>query len=278
MSQESGISGIAQNLLNLLNLMIPQLQKYKNVEKLSLPPEPPEDWLMKPGTITKGGRSNNYEIMGRVLAYVYFTLAYGANDPRLIYWRNVLIDEFKRQENEWMVAEQCAPDPHAGMWAGAIFVCFMAANYFNDTQILEMVSSWISKYLFICKNLSTSNGEVYSPCCNSREDKPYQKIMSSIWRLYSGRKLVKVPPIDNIKDDRYWTGFVASYYCNVQLKAVQISSSIPKMRCPLFIQRTGNGYRAFLQSPQNGQVNDSWVCNEVVVENDNLVSVKKAWA
>lgn len=237
------------------------------------PPRPP-DFLIDPKNPT-----SNYIEQANSLGWSWCRAALGADHPETVRRRQGLLDELRQQRQEWMRAEQCAPEPHHGMHASAFAVALLFVMIYPDEELLRELLWWFGCYFAIAKAFSTATGEVIVPCCNSRGPRPTQKLWSVNWRAYLGLAHPGAPSEEVMRDpeQRYWTAHWALADERVKLSNIAIGE-IPKMRCALTSERRPDGYIARIQRPTSGKVTEEWVCSAVAVGSGRLVGVEQSWS
>lgn len=247
-----------------------------------LPPRPPDNLLFpqgKPGT-------TNYHCEGTALPWSWCLVALGSGHADTIFWRGELLKYLKDEHREFMGGEQLAPNPHDAMYHSGHGVPHLISSKapvklpdgrwieYGDAEIAGEERWWFSSLFGILDQCSVG-GEVYAPCCNSRTDVPLHRACSTLWRARQGMR-GGLPPADKPYRDRTLTGYLAMTQPESKLVQIPIGT-IPRMRCPLTVERKPGGYVASIGQPTHGDVDRRWVTSRVEVRDGRLVSVEKNW-
>lgn len=144
--------GAAQTLLYRLMCLLDVVEGKRMLGDI---PPPTEHQTMGEGVKVAGGKTKNYEAMGRVGAWAYYELA--GDETNATKFRRQVLNIFAQELREGqMLSEGGCSSPHDGMHLASKYVTLYLAIQRKDDEMARAARDWCESFLRYCKDCSVA--------------------------------------------------------------------------------------------------------------------------
>lgn len=180
--------------------------------------------------------------------------------------RKRLVELLVKQRSQFMLAEQCAPDPHMAFYLAPVGRAGFAADLAKDHELLSMVNEWLGGFLWLYDHGRGNNSAdpkrkmLFMPGfrCVSRTGRtnPVSQDADSLFRLLTGLPLNRTEKDKRATPSSYWGDGSTSNLGLFLLRGLFDRGLLkPKprpvgVRVPMAFARTGSRLLAWLDVPE----------------------------
>lgn len=227
--------GTAQLLMYRLMCLLDVLVGKRKIADI---PPPTEAQTYAEGIKVKGGRTQNYKVMGRTGAHLYYALS-GDEASALKFQRQVLsIFEQEKTEGQ-MLSEGGCSQPHDGMHLSAKYMSLYFALIHKDKRTIEEARGWCEGFLSYCEACSVKANNRPLFVGTRIKTYPTSHVRELLYDISRGEK-VRVPK--KIETDRYYTSVRVALLLDKMNQSPQSTGKIPRMYGDVTID-TNNGIK-----------------------------------